>query len=104
MSLIFIFYRRVHISKSTLLHLNQEFEVERAFGDQRDDVLKERDIETFFIVSPQDGTKVASFILMDLRLISQWHPIICYTKQTDKLINCVSFQKGHFDIRLKGSL
>nr|XP_050847572.1 adenylate cyclase type 3 [Vespula vulgaris] len=41
---------RVHVSNVTLSFLNHEFEIEPAFGEQREDALKKAGIVTYFIV------------------------------------------------------
>ena len=46
--------RRVLVSKTTLMHLNNAFEVEPGNGHLRDSFLKDRSIETFLIVAPSD--------------------------------------------------
>ncbi len=42
------------MSKATLMHLNNAFEVEPGNGHLRDSYLKDRGIETFLIVAPAD--------------------------------------------------
>lgn len=41
--------RRVHISDKTLAFLNGEFEVEPAFGEKREELLRIAGLKTFFI-------------------------------------------------------
>lgn len=48
--LISSFYRRVHISNVTLSFLNDEFEVERALGENREEALQKAGLVTYFIV------------------------------------------------------
>lgn len=45
-----LFCRRVHISDSTLSFLNGEFEVERGYGEKRDEALRIAGLKTYFIV------------------------------------------------------
>lgn len=45
-----LFCRRVHISDATLSFLNGEFEVERAYGEKRDEALRIAGLKTYFIV------------------------------------------------------
>lgn len=40
---------RVHISEKTLGFLNGEFEVERAYGEKREETLRIAGLKTFFI-------------------------------------------------------
>jgi len=50
--------RRVHISDKTLAFLNGEFEVEPAFGEKREELLRIAGLKTFFItkvVKPVSG-------------------------------------------------
>lgn len=42
------------MSKTTLMHLNNAFEVEPGNGHQRDSFLKDRGLDTFLIVAPTD--------------------------------------------------
>lgn len=42
--------RRVHVSNVTLSFLNDEFEIEPAFGEKREEALKKAGIVTYFIV------------------------------------------------------
>ena len=49
-------YRRVHITKATLMELDSKFEVEPGNGHERDEVLAKQNVETFLIVPPKkDG-------------------------------------------------
>ena len=57
-----ITFRRVHISKTTLLYLNGAYEVEVGEGGERDAYLRERNIETFLIV-PQTNDKVMTWLM-----------------------------------------
>jgi hypothetical protein len=43
---------RVHVSEKTLSFLNNEFEVEPAHGEKREENLRIAGIKTFFIVRP----------------------------------------------------
>lgn len=45
---------RVHITKETLDCLSDEYEVEPGNGSERNGWLKENNVETFFIVPPQN--------------------------------------------------
>lgn len=45
----FDFRRRVHISDKTLAFLNGEFEVEPAFGEKREELLRIAGLKTYFI-------------------------------------------------------
>ena len=51
------------MSKTTLMHLNNAFEVEPGNGHLRDPFLKDRAIETFLIVAPSD--KKSSSLTVD---------------------------------------
>ena len=51
-SIIFSF-RRVHITKATLVELGAKFEVEDGKGRERDEVLAKLDIDTFLIIPPK---------------------------------------------------
>lgn len=44
---------RVHISQTTLDHLNGTFRVEDGRGDTRDSYLKEKKVKTYFIIPPE---------------------------------------------------
>ncbi|XP_014665401.1 PREDICTED: adenylate cyclase type 2-like [Priapulus caudatus] len=45
---------KVHITKATLLQLDgSKWEVEQGYGEDRDDLLKEHSVETFFIIPPK---------------------------------------------------
>ncbi|XP_013380296.1 adenylate cyclase type 2-like [Lingula anatina] len=46
---------RVHISKYTLLHLSTEFGVEPGHGHERDEFIRERDVETYLIIPPTNA-------------------------------------------------
>lgn len=51
-------FRRVHISDKTLAFLNGEFEVEPAFGEKREELLRIAGLKTYFItkvVKPVSG-------------------------------------------------
>ena len=54
-NLIFSLFRRVHISKATLILLNGNYEVENGRGGDRDEYLKYRNVETYLIM-PKEGT------------------------------------------------
>ncbi|KMQ88305.1 adenylate cyclase type 8 [Lasius niger] len=43
------FIKRVHISADTLKCLNDVYEVEPGYGTERDNYLKDRDVETYLI-------------------------------------------------------
>lgn len=45
-------YRRVHITKATLLQLNERFQVENGDGGQREAYLADHKVETFLIIPP----------------------------------------------------
>lgn len=49
----FIFHRRVHITKATLLQLGDKFEVEPGDGGSREGYLADHKIETFLIIPPR---------------------------------------------------
>lgn len=44
-----LIFRRVHISEKTLGFLNGEFEVERAYGEKREETLRIAGLKTYFI-------------------------------------------------------
>lgn len=44
-----LFCRRVHISDATLSFLNGEFEIERGYGEKRDEALRIAGLKTYFI-------------------------------------------------------
>lgn len=46
-------YRRVHITKATLLQLGDRFEVEPGNGQSRESYLADHKIETYLIVPPK---------------------------------------------------
>ena len=50
--------RMVHVSRSTLLHLNDTFTVVDGEGGLRDAYIKERGVETFLISPKLDDIKV----------------------------------------------
>lgn len=50
---ILFFFRRVHITKATLLELGGKFEVEDGKGRERDEVLAKLNIDTFLIIPPK---------------------------------------------------
>lgn len=43
-------FRRVHISEKTLGFLNDNFEVEPAHGEKREEILRSAGLKTYFIV------------------------------------------------------
>ena len=45
-------YRRVHITKATLLQLNDCFQVEAREGGQREGYLADHKVETYLIIPP----------------------------------------------------
>ncbi|XP_043588764.1 adenylate cyclase type 2 isoform X1 [Bombus pyrosoma] len=53
----FLFSRRVHITKATLLHLGNHFEVEPGNGGSRESYLAQHNIETFLIVPPKKANQ-----------------------------------------------
>lgn len=50
--MFFFLYRRVHITKATLLQLNDRFQVEPGDGDKREGYLADHKVETFLIIPP----------------------------------------------------
>ena len=44
--------RKVHVTKATLLQLNDRFQVEPGNGGQRESYLADHKIETFLIIPP----------------------------------------------------
>ena len=51
------YYRRVHITKATLLELGDKFEVEDGKGSERDDILAKLNLETFLIIPPKQQVR-----------------------------------------------
>ena len=49
-------YRRVHITKATLLQLNDRFQVEAREGGQREGYLADHKVETYLIIPPSVST------------------------------------------------
>ena len=49
-------YRRVHITKATLLQLNDRFQVEAKEGGQREGYLADHKVETYLIIPPTVST------------------------------------------------
>lgn len=45
--------RRVHVTKATLEHLGDKFEVEPGFGSSREQYLADHKIETYLIIPPK---------------------------------------------------
>lgn len=43
-------FRRVHVSEVTLGFLNDDFEVEPAHGERREEMLRQAGVKTYFIV------------------------------------------------------
>ena len=56
--LSFSAFRRVHITKATLLELGGKFEVEDGKGRERDEVLAKLNIDTFLIIPPKQQVKL----------------------------------------------
>ena len=54
-------FRRVHITRATLMELNGKFEVEAGNGGERDEVLAKLNVETFLIIPPK-VTKLLSML------------------------------------------
>lgn len=46
----YLYFRRVHVSEVTLGFLKDEFEVEPAYGEKREEMLRQAGIKTYFIV------------------------------------------------------
>lgn len=44
---------RVHITEATLNHLDEAYEVEDGYGEQRDPYLKEMNIRTYLVIDPR---------------------------------------------------
>jgi adenylate cyclase 3 len=49
-SLFRFLFSRVHLSEKTLGFLNGEFEVEPAFGEKREELLRIAGLKTYFII------------------------------------------------------
>ena len=64
--LLFLYFRRVHITKATLDHLHGEYEVENGNGDHRSMYLAERGVETYLIV-PTHPRKVTPNLLLFIK-------------------------------------
>lgn len=60
----FIFSRKVHITKATLLQLNDRFQVEPGNGGERESYLADHKIETFLIVPPAVRCMNFSFLFL----------------------------------------
>lgn len=68
--------RRVHVSSRTLSFLGDQFEVEAAHGEKREQVLRTAGIETYFILSARNPVNILLsifnlfiYFLKDLRLL-----------------------------------
>lgn len=62
LAMIKIGYRRVHISDATLSFLNGEFEVERGYGEKRDEALRIAGLKTYFIVKVLKPVSITTLI------------------------------------------
>lgn len=63
-----LFFRRVHISESTLLNLGDEYQVEEAFGHERDAYIAKLGIKTYFII-PREGTNIQNQPMMKYKMM-----------------------------------
>ena len=63
-NILFIFmlficiFRRVHITKATLLELGDKFDVEDGKGQERDEVLAKLGIDTYLIIPPKQHVRI----------------------------------------------
>lgn len=48
-----LFFRRVHITSTTLNHLGDKFQVEPGNGGTRDSYIADHKIETYLIITPK---------------------------------------------------
>lgn len=62
----FRLFRRVHITKATIEHLNGQYELEPGYGGDRSSYLKEQNIETY-LIKAKHPRKVC--ILDNIRII-----------------------------------
>ena len=57
--MLFIYiFRRVHITKATLLELGDKFDVEDGKGQERDEVLAKLGIDTYLIIPPKQHVSI----------------------------------------------
>ena len=59
------FFRRVHVTKATLLQLGDRFEVESGDGGSREGYLADHKVETYLIVPPKVYQIENLFLLTD---------------------------------------
>ena len=55
----FFSYRRVHVSSRTLSFLDDQFEVEAAHGEKREQILRTAGLETYFILRARNPPAVS---------------------------------------------
>ncbi|CAH2002889.1 unnamed protein product [Acanthoscelides obtectus] len=101
---------RVHISNATLSFLNDDFEVERAHGEDRDENLKANGIVTYFIVkvlkpfqpSCQDVQNGGGIVPEeDSCVIAE---IVCDKEDVNETINRARQDSADFKVRLREEL
>ena len=66
---LFSFHSFVHISQATLHHLGDTYQVIPGEGYRRDSLLKERDVQTYFIIQPTEENEVFDEIIHLIHLI-----------------------------------
>lgn len=77
-----MYFRRVHVSEVTLSFLNDEFEVEPAHGERREEMLRQAGIKTYFIVrvlKPVSRYLVSRYEMLCIEMINyMWQTHILY--------------------------
>lgn len=69
--IILFVIRRVHISEKTLSFLHGEFEVEPAFGEKREEALRNAGLKTFFITKVLKPVRTQLSLMNSLVLVSK---------------------------------
>ena len=66
--MVFMYCRRVHITRATLNELGNKFDVEEGNGGERDEILAKHNVETFLIIAPQKKNSKSS----TKKVIEKW--------------------------------